>query len=403
MQFALLGNHPDGLELAVSLAAAGHRLIAYSGPAAGAEMLRRHGLTVTPVGDLEEVLADPAVGTVIVASTIANRPEQLRRALQSERHVLCIYPPDLSPDSAYEAAMIQADTRVALLPVMPETLHPGVARLAELAGASEGPLGTLRLVELERWSAGEVWLDAGPEGYRPALPGWDVLRALGGEISEVSALGPGEELQPGGPVLLSGRFERGGLFQVSLLPNQYEVRWRLAVVGSRGRAELVFPDGWPGPARLTWPEGGAVREEHYGPWNPWSPLIQLLESTERAARASGAEQDVPTKTLLSPGSVPRAALTWQDAVRGLELDDAARRSVSRRRTHTLEYPEATEETGFKGTMTLLGCGLLWIALLLLILSAWVPWLGLVIVPALLLFLLLQLLRWVVPGKRDQGG
>src|SRR5262249_54360610 len=54
---------------------------------------------------LEEVLADPAVDAVIVASPLPERAAELRRALQSERHVLCAYPPDATPDAAYEAAM----------------------------------------------------------------------------------------------------------------------------------------------------------------------------------------------------------------------------------------------------------------------------------------------------------
>ena len=92
--------------------------------------------------------------------------------------------------------------------------------------------------------------------------------------------------------------------------------------------------------------------------------------------------------------------TWQDAIRCLELDDAARRSVQRRRASTLEYPEATEEVGFKGTMTLVGCGLLWLVLLLAILSYWVPYLGWLIAPVLVFFLALQLLRWVIPRGRE---
>jgi hypothetical protein len=83
-------------------------------------------------------------------------------------------------------------------------------------------------------------------------------------------------------------------------------------------------------------------------------------------------------------------------VRCLELDDAARRSVERRRTSVLEYQEASEEVGFKGTMTLVGCALVWIILLLAILSAWVPWLGWGIGPVLGVFLILQMLRWIVP-------
>ena len=71
------------------------------------------------------------------------------------------------------------------------------------------------------------------------------------------------------------------------------------------------------------------------------------------------------------------------------LDDAARRSVERRRANTLEYPEASEEVGFKGTMTLVGCGVLWVIVVLLFLSVWFPKLGWVIMPVLGAFLVLQ--------------
>src|SRR5262249_12559498 len=80
---------------------------------------------------------------------------------------------------------------------------------------------------------------------------------------------------------------------------------------------------------------------------------------------------------------------------------AARRSVLRRRVSTLEYPEASEEVGFKGTMTLVGCATLWLCLLLLIVSYWFPWIGWVIVPVLVFFLGLQLLRWFVPKSPQQ--
>jgi predicted dehydrogenase len=399
MQFALLGDHPHGLAMAGALAAAGHRLAAYSGPAGGAEVLRRRGLSVKPIGDLEEVLADPAVEAVIVAGKAANRSEQLRRALQSERHVLCVHPADQGPDIAYEAAMIQADTRVQLLPLMPEALHPAIVRLSELARATDGPLGSFRLVEMERWSTGAIWLEAGPAIHRPSLPGWDVLRALGGEIAAVSGFAAGEEAEPESALLLTGQFERGGLFQAALLPDQYELRWRLAVVGSRGRAELMFPSGWPEPARLQWrDQAGQQHEQTWETWDPWPALVTIFDAMihQPAAVAQGPAPDHGPRT--ADGG-PR--LTWQDAVRCLELDDAARRSVERRRASALEYPEASEETGFKGTMTLAGCGLLWAVLLLLIGSAWVPWLGWLIIPVLAVFLGLQMLRWVLPAKKPE--
>ncbi len=94
---------------------------------------------------------------------------------------------------------------------------------------------------------------------------------------------------------------------------------------------------------------------------------------------------------------------WQDAIRSLELDAAARRSVERRRVSSMEYQEASEEVGFKGTMTLVGCALVWVVLLLFIGSLWLPWLRWVIVPVLVLFLALQLFRWIIPRRTNENG
>ena len=246
---------------------------------------------------------------------------------------------------------------------------------------------TARLIEVERWSAEEILLEAEEEGHRPGLPGWDVLRLLGGEVAEVSAFTGPDELECGQPVLLAGQFVGGGLFQASYLPLQADARVRMALVQGDRRAELVFAQGWPGPARLTFlDDQGHDRVESWDEFNPWLPLAEAFESARRAHQASGRASE----TAASGGP------TWQDAIRGLELDDAARRSVHRRRVSTLEYQEATEEAGFKGTMTLVGCSMIWVSLMLLILSAWVPWLGWIIAPVFGIFLVMQLLRWVVP-------
>jgi hypothetical protein len=376
MHFALLGDHPDGLDMARALVASGrHELATYTGTFAGAEILRRWDLRFQPVRDLEEVLANPAIEAVIVAGPPADRPAQLRRALQSERHVLCVHPADESPDIAYEAAMIQADTRCVLLPLLPEALHPGIRRLVEFARAGAEPTGGLQLVEMEIRAPEAVLLGAEVPGQKLSLPGWDVLRTLGGELAEVSGLTLSEELDPEKPVLVTGRFQAGGLLQASLLPGQAMSSRRFAVVSGYGRAELIFPAEWPGPAVLRAPdETGSVREENWEVWNPWPTIVKVFEAALRG----------PT------------ALSWQTAVRGLELDDAVRRSVARRRVSTLEYPEATEEVGFKGTMTLTGCGLLWMILLLFILSIWVPRAAWAILPVLAVFLVLQVLRWLIP-------
>src|SRR5262249_24038669 len=130
MRFALLGNHPDGAALAAALVSTGrHQLAAVTAPRAD-DILRQSGAEPRQVADLEEILANPAVEAVVVAGHPAVRPTQLRRALQSERHVLCVHPVDDTPDIAYEAAMLQADGSCILLPLLPEALHPALTRLA---------------------------------------------------------------------------------------------------------------------------------------------------------------------------------------------------------------------------------------------------------------------------------
>jgi hypothetical protein len=409
MRFALLGDHPDGLEAARAAAASGrHQLVVYSGPAAGLEYLARDGLAPARVGDIEEALADPNVDAVIVAGAPSQRAAQLRRSLQSEHHVLCVHPVDASADAAYEAAMLQADVRRALVPLLAEALHPGVQRLAELARIWRGVIETTaddglpllpanfpRVLEFERWSGEEVLLGGDD---RPHLPGWDALRAVGGEIVEVTALARGLELVRGEPVLLSGRFARGTLLQTTLLPRQERGRWRLTLVSERGRAELAFDDDWPGPATLRYvDEHGAARVESWPAWHPWPAVLERFEEAVSVWR-SRREPPRPGRqdpTCLTQ-EMPR--LGWLDAIRGLELDDAVRRSVERRRASGLDFQEATEEAGFKGTMTLVGCGLLWISLLLLILSMWAPMLGWAILPIFGLFLVLQFFRWAVPPR-----
>jgi predicted dehydrogenase len=350
-------------------------------------VLGRLGGEVRHVSDVEEVLADPAVEAVIVAGNMGVRAAQLRRALQAERHVLCVYPPDQTPEIAYEAAMIRNDTGCVLLPLLPEATHPAIRRLAEFVRRKEGSnsaIGLFRLLTMERAVEGEILDGVWIAGHKPSFPGWDILRTVGGEIQEVSAFAEMEELREGEPVLVAGRFEKGGLFHVNLLPRANQPSWRLTMIGSIGRVELLFPQGWNGPAILAWRDAdGEAHEEYWQQWDPWPALIETFE------------QALPRDSRTQPRS------SWQDAIRALELDDAARRGVEKRRSSVLEYQEATEEVGFKGTMTLVGCSLLWGVLLLLILSVWWPKLGFLIVPLIVAFLGLQLLRYVVPQQREK--
>jgi hypothetical protein len=386
MRFALLGDHADGLDMARALVSCGrHQLIVYFGSPVGREYLRRWGLEVPQVGDLEEVLADPAVEAVLVAGSPSERPAQLRRALQAERHVLCVHPADRSPHLAYEAALLQEDQKLVALPLLPEVLHPGVARLADWCAA--GTAGSrLQRLQMERGFVEECLLEAEVPGLPAAFPGWEVLRRLGGDVQEVAAFAAGKEITGREILFLTGQFTAGGVFQVTLVPQQPEAYWQLRVWTAEGWAELLFPQGWPGPAQWRCQEAsGACQEEHWDNWDPWPALVEQFEAA-LARRGKGTDAPAPPAYLLS----------WQEEIRCLELDEAARRSLVSRRSSLLEYPSASEETSFKGTMTLVGCSLFWLCLALLIASLWFPWAGWLIVPLLTVFLLAQLLRWLLP-------
>lgn len=381
MRFALLGDHPDGIAMARALAETGrHEIGALGFPSTASP--RESFQSARCVGDVEEILADPSIEAVIVAGGIADRPALLRRALQSERHVLCVHPVDSSPDVAYEAALIQGDTGRVLFPLLPLALHPALIRFAEIVHNWTGQ--RFRLLQLERRSPQITCNDPGATAAKPSLPDWDVLRRIGGEIAEVSTFSVTDEFAPEDPLLLCGRFEAGGLFQATLLPSAQERHWRLTVVGDDKHAELLFEKGPCGSAVLICTDsGGTSQEERWEARNPWPALVAAFDAEVGLISAGVAS--------IRPG--------WQDAVRALELDDAAHRSLSRRRASTLEYPEATEEVGFKGTMTLVGCGILWGILFLLILANWFPAAKWAVIPILLVFLALQLLRWIIPGAR----
>src|SRR5439155_26048559 len=239
MRFALLGNHPDGLQMAQALVDTGHHeLAAYSGPAHQWESARLKA--VRTFGDMEEILADPTMDAVIVAGDSGQRPLQLRRALQSERHVLCVFPPDQSPDITYEAAMIQADTRRVLLPILPGALHPGIQRLGVLIQTTKPGPGWLIQWDREYGSASDVEDQSKEKPLAAYFPGWEVLQALNGPIAEISAFAEHSERMMNEPLLIAGRFEKGGLFQATLMPASSKSRWRLRLTAPALQAELDF-------------------------------------------------------------------------------------------------------------------------------------------------------------------
>jgi hypothetical protein len=325
MRFALLGNHPDGLAMADALVRAGrHELIVVCDVPAPPFAPQAKSYP-----EIEEVLADPEVELIIVAGPMSIRSDQLRRSVQSERDVLCVHPCAEKPDIAYEAALIQGDTKRLLLPLMPDALDPNVGNMHAARGGAP-----IRVLSVEQ------------ESLVVGQPPWDVLRRIGGEIVEVTGLAETEQILVDRPLVWSGRFEAGGLIHGLIRP------------ALDGRASV----------RLTHMPSVGVTLSADDPIR-WARLVSAIESGK-------------------PG------LTWQDEVRALELQDALRRSVEKRRTSSLEYQEISEEVGNKGTLTLIGCGMIWLILLVVGMSIWWPPIRWAIVPLLGGYLVLLAMNWL---------
>jgi hypothetical protein len=289
--------------------------------------------------------------------------------------------------------MIQADTHRVLLPILLGALHPGIQRLQALAQ-------TVRtspdwLIQWDRSCPSSEPHDSSKEKPLVAyFSGWEILQTLAGPIAEISAFAEHAEQMMNEPLLIAGRFEKGGVFQATLMTAALEPRWQLRMAASALQAVLDFPTGFAGPATLTWKDQTeSCRKEEWPAQNLFQELVKVFEDAVQRYEEAAGTNPAGNEGLGSQDVPP--LVTWQEAIRCAELDDAARRSVERRRASTLEYPEATEEATFKGTMTLVGCGMLWLMVVLLVLSRWYPALLVVIVLMLTFFLALQLLRLIV--------
>ena len=146
----------------------------------------------------------------------------------------------------------------------------------------------------------------------------------------------------------------------------------------------MWPGGLLGPAHLRWSDAQGPHElDIAAPGPSDGPLSEL-------ARAVAGQSHTPT---------------WPDAVRAAELADGVFESLKRRRTVDVYRERRDELASFKGIMTSVGCGLIWLTLLVLIVVAageglsipGMKWLLAALAVVWVVFLGLQSLRWVLPA------
>lgn len=349
-----LGDDPAGLPLAAALARApSARLVR----AALCTPLASPLAALAPGLQLDEswggLLAPPELHGVIISGNQPAVFEGARELARSGARLLLLMGGAQSELLFAELGPLQAEFPERVLPVFPFREWPAWQGVAEWLGGLAP--GSLRQVRFERTlppASGDALLSALDRHF---LEDVAVLRALLGSFEQVTAQ---RHLAPNGE-LVSAVTTLGG-------PNLPLVLWS-AQPGQQAGFQLVAVAG-EDEVRLH-AQGDQCRWHPPGqPAQAW-PIDQLADHAAHRLLFEGspsASPAIPSTSHLPPASAntpagstrvfPRA--TWDDLLRGVELQAVVHESIRRRRTVDVLFERPSERGQFKSKMAAAGCGLL---------------------------------------------
>jgi hypothetical protein len=221
--------------------------------------------------------------------------------------------------------------------------------------------------------------------------GVDVVRALLGEIEALTATGdpPGEDPDLELVVQLRAAESRRAELRAWCGPSEPE---RLTLHGTLGSLTLEIETTLEQPLRLIRRELSRPEEiTQFESWDPHAAVFSVL----MASRGRQAGVALPSPNI-------------HDGTRAMELVEATARSLRRNRTVDLHYEAISEESSFKSVMTSTGCMILVVSLFAVLLALSGPPLGLnwtiyiayVIPPILVVFMVMQVLRFAVQRPKE---
>lgn len=402
MNFALLGNDPDAIALALAVARRGDQVLAWGHDLGTAEAaLCAAAPRLLVAGEWEELLAGSVADVVIVAAAVEQetREDQLRKLAQAAVPMIVSHPVVESMLVYYELDMIRRENGAIILPYLPHRWHPAWDEVESLVTGPAAALGPLEQIVIEHFTAARTrW---------PVLRGFardlEIARPLCGRPTTVTAMtSSGARSDPAatnyatlGVQMAAGD---GALVRWSMHPIERYETTRYSFIGARGKAVLDMP-GREEPWTLELRQEGDTATRTFDPFDaPSAALADLLDRLDPNRRPDIAAGEASPASPLSD---------WLEACQTMELADAVEHSIQRGRAISPNFEIPTEQATFKGLMSGAGCFLLIIGLMVLVVAttavnAGVPlakyW-PYVLLAVLATFLMLQSLRFVFP--RDE--
>ncbi len=235
----------------------------------------------TPHGSYEELVADPGVDVVYIATPHALHLDNARLCFEAGKHVLCEKPLTLALDDAEEMVRLATEHDRFLMEAMWTACHPAILTLRERLRSGE--LGTPRHLHAELGFR----VDAPPEDrmFNPEL-GASALLDMGiypltfahlmlGEAQDLQASATLSERGIDLDVALVGRYPHGALATMTASMTSWSSR-RAAIATDTGRIDI---DDFHHPSRIeftsyaTGQTNDTVVVADPGPIEPAAPIL----------------------------------------------------------------------------------------------------------------------------------
>jgi predicted dehydrogenase len=227
-------------------------------------------------GEMNELLADPALDAVVIATPVPTHYALARQTLEAGKHVLVEKPPAMRGEEMDELVQLAAQRDLTLMPGHLLLYHPGVQKLGELIAAGElgdvlcvytnrQNLGVIRSNENALWSLGVHDLSV-------------ILWLIGEEPVEAVAHGR-DFLQPGveDVVFCYLRFPSGKVAHMHLSWLDPHKMRKMTVVGSEKM--VVFDDMELERKVTVYDKAPWQRAETYGEWQTRTGDIHIPKIT----------------------------------------------------------------------------------------------------------------------------